>query len=155
LLSLLLIAGAIGTLIAGPLSDRIGHKKFLVFSLGVMCPLIALFLQTSGFTSIFVLTLIGMCISPMFSVTLVIAQTLMRGRLGVTAGLMTGLGIGAGGLGVAVMGRIADLWGVESTMQLISALPLLPWVLVFLLPTTSTIQEAPLGGLQAVTAEGD
>jgi MFS transporter, FSR family, fosmidomycin resistance protein len=153
LLSLLLIAGAIGTLIAGPLSDRIGHKRFLVFSMGMMCPLIALFLQTSGFTSILVLTLIGMCISPMFSVTLVIAQTLMRGRLGVTAGLMTGLGIGAGGLGVAAMGRIADAWGVETTMQLISILPLLPWILVLLLPTTSTTQEAPLGGLQAATAE--
>jgi FSR family fosmidomycin resistance protein-like MFS transporter len=155
LLSLLLIAGAIGTLIAGPLSDRIGHKKFLVFSMGVMCPLIALFLQTSGFASILVLTLIGMCISPMFSVTLVIAQTLMRGRLGVTAGLMTGLGIGAGGLGVAVMGRIADLWGVESTMQLISVLPLLPWALVFLLPATAMSQAAPLGGLQPATAESE
>jgi MFS transporter, FSR family, fosmidomycin resistance protein len=155
LLSLLLIAGAIGTLIAGPLSDRVGHKKFLIFSMGALCPLIALFLQTSGFASILVLTLIGMCISPMFSVTLVIAQTLMRGRLGVTAGLMTGLGIGAGGLGVAAMGRMADLWGVESTMQLISVLPLLPWVLVLLLPTTATIQEAPLRGLQTATAEGD
>ena len=155
LLSLLLIAGAIGTLIAGPLSDRIGHKKFLVFSMGVMCPLIALFLHTSGFASILVLTVIGMCISPMFSVTLVIAQTLMRGRLGVTAGLMTGLGIGAGGLGVAVMGRVADLWGVEATMQLISVLPLLPWVLVLLLPTTSTAPAPPLGGLQIATVESD
>lgn len=153
LLSLLLIAGAIGTLIAGPVSDRIGHKKFLVLSMGVMCPLIALFLQTSGFTSILVLTVIGMCISPMFSVTLVIAQTLMRGRLGVTAGLMTGVGIGVGGLGVAILGRIADLWGVESTMQLISVLPLLPWALVFLLPATMTSHAVPLGGLQPATAE--
>jgi len=153
LLSLLLISGAIGTLIAGPVSDRIGHKKFLVFSMGVMCPLIALFLQTSGFASILVLTVIGMCISPIFSVTLVIAQTLMRGRLGVTAGLMTGLGIGAGGLGVAALGRFADAWGVDAAMQAISFLPLLPWALVLLLPTTSTVQEAPLGGLQAATAK--
>ncbi|MSQ48402.1 MAG: MFS transporter [Deltaproteobacteria bacterium] len=154
LLSLLLIAGAIGTLIAGPLSDRIGHKKFLIFSMGVMCPLIALFLQTSGFTSMLVLTIIGMCISPIFSVTLVIAQTLMRGRLGVTAGLMTGVGIGVGGLGVAVMGRIADLWGVESTMQLISIVPLLPWALVFLLPTTATRADTSLRGLRTATVEG-
>jgi FSR family fosmidomycin resistance protein-like MFS transporter len=155
LLSLLLISGAIGTLIAGPVSDRIGHKKFLVFSMGIMCPLIVLFLQTSGFVSILVLTLIGMCISPIFSVTLVIAQTLMRGRLGVTAGLMTGLGIGAGGLGVAALGRFADSWGVEAAMQAISFLPLLPWALILLLPTSSTVQEVPLGGLQAATAEGD
>jgi FSR family fosmidomycin resistance protein-like MFS transporter len=153
LLSLLLISGAIGTLIAGPVSDRIGHKKFLVFSMGVMCPLIALFLQTSGFVSILVLTLIGMCISPIFSVTLVIAQTLMRGRLGVTAGLMTGLGIGAGGLGVAALGRFADSQGVEAAMQAISFLPLLPWALVLLLPTTPAAQEAPLGELQAAAAE--
>ncbi len=155
MLSLLLIAGAVGTLIAGPLSDRIGHKKFLMISMGVMCPLIALFLQTSGVISILLLTVIGMWISPIFSVTLVIAQTLMRGRLGVTAGLMTGVGIGVGGLGVAIMGRIADLWGVESTMQLISVLPLLPWALVFLLPATATSQAVPLGGLQAATAESD
>jgi FSR family fosmidomycin resistance protein-like MFS transporter len=155
LLSLLLISGAVGTLIAGPVSDRIGHKKFLVFSMGVMCPLIVLFLQTSGFASILVLTLIGMCISPIFSVTLVIAQTLMRGRLGVTAGLMTGLGIGAGGLGVAALGRLADAWGVDAAMQAISLLPLLPWALILLLPIPSTAQEAPLGGLQAATAEGD
>jgi hypothetical protein len=40
-------------------------------------------------------------------------------------------------------------------MQLISILPLLPWVLVLLLPATATIQEAPLKGLQTATAEGD
>lgn len=154
MLSLLLIAGAVGTLIAGPLSDRIGHKKFLVISMGVMCPLIALFLQTSGVISILLLTVIGMWISPIFSVTLVIAQTLMRGRLGVTAGLMTGVGIGVGGLGVAILGRIADFWGVESTMQLISVLPLLPWTLVFLLPATAT-SPAPLAGLRPATVEGD
>lgn len=155
LLSLLLISGAIGTLIAGPVSDRVGHKRFLIFSMGMLCPLITLFLQTNGFASILVLALIGMCISPIFSVTLVIAQTLMRGRLGVTAGLMTGLGIGAGGLGVAALGRFADAQGVEAAMQAISFLPLLPWALVLLLPTNSTVQEAPLGGLQTATAEGD
>jgi FSR family fosmidomycin resistance protein-like MFS transporter len=155
LLSLLLIAGAVGTLIAGPLSDRIGHKKFLILSMGVLCPLISLFLQTGGFASILVLAAIGMCISPIFSVTLVIAQTLMRGRLGVTAGLMTGLGIGAGGLGVAALGRMADAWGVESTLHVISVLPLIPWVLVLMLPSASPTTETQLGGLQTATAGGE
>jgi FSR family fosmidomycin resistance protein-like MFS transporter len=110
LLSLFLISGAVGTLIAGPLSDRIGHKRFLTVSMGVLCPLIMLFLRSSGPVSIVILAAIGMCLSPMFSVTLVIAQSLMRGRLGVTAGLMTGLGIGAGGLGVTGLGMVADAW---------------------------------------------
>jgi FSR family fosmidomycin resistance protein-like MFS transporter len=155
LLSLLLIAGAIGTLIAGPLSDRIGHKLFLIFNMGVLCPLILLFLNTSGPVSVILLALIGMCISPMFSVTLVIAQGLMRGRLGVTAGLMTGVGIGAGGLGVTGLGWIADTRGVEAAMQLISVLPLLPWLIVFFLPSPTSPQTASVGKLQMATADGD
>ncbi|MGE0822801.1 MAG: MFS transporter [Candidatus Binatia bacterium] len=155
LLSLLLIAGAIGTLIAGPVSDRIGHKRFLIFNMGVLCPLIILFLRSSGPASIILLALIGACISPMFSVTLVIAQGLMRGRLGITAGLMTGVGIGAGGLGVTFLGVVADTWGVETTMWVISIVPLLPWLTVFLLPSPSSTQGTPVGGLQMATAEGE
>src|SRR5215813_8257128 len=153
LLSLFLISGAIGTLIAGPLSDRIGHKRFLTLSMGILCPLIVLFLRSSGPTSIAILAVIGMCLSPMFSVTLVIAQTLMRGRLGATAGLMTGLGIGAGGLGVTALGMVADTWGVESTMRVISVLPLLPWAIILLLPSGSTAQAAPARHMQVATAK--
>jgi len=153
LLSLFLISGAVGTLIAGPLSDRVGHKRFLVVSMGVLCPLIWLFLHSSGPASIAVLTLTGMCLSPMFSVTLVIAQSLMRGRLGVTAGLMTGLGIGAGGLGVTGLGVVADVWGVEATMRVISFLPLLPWGIVLLLPSRSAVKEEPARELQMATAD--
>ncbi len=155
LLSLLLISGAVGTLIAGPLSDRIGHKQFLMLNMGVLCPLIALFLHSTGFASILLLALTGMCISPMFSVTLVIAQGLMRGRLGVTAGLMTGVGIGAGGLGVTGLGWIADTRGVETAMQIISVLPLLPWLIVFFLPAPTSPQPAPIGNLQMATADGE
>jgi FSR family fosmidomycin resistance protein-like MFS transporter len=155
ILSLLLIAGAIGTLIAGPVSDRVGHKKFLVWSMGALCPLMMLFLSVSGTTSVIVLALIGMCISPMFSVTLVIAQALMRGRLGMTAGLMTGLGIGAGGLCVMGLGMIADRWGVDMTMRLIGLLPLLPWGLILLLPASDQAKEAALPDLQVAAAQSE
>ncbi|MGE0683290.1 MAG: MFS transporter [Candidatus Binatia bacterium] len=155
LLSLFLIAGAVGTLIAGPVSDHIGHKKFLMLSMGMLCPLIFAFLHSSGPTSIALLAVIGACLSPMFSITLVIAQSLMKGRLGATAGLMTGLGIGAGGLGVIVLGKVADVWGVETAMYLISFLPLLPWSLVLLLPSAAAAHEAVQGRLQVATVESD
>ena len=121
--------------------------------MGVLCPLIWLFLHSSGPASIAVLTLTGMCLSPMFSVTLVIAQSLMRGRLGVTAGLMTGLGIGAGGLGVTGLGVVADVWGVDATMRVISFLPLLPWSIVLLLPSRSAVKEEPARELQMAAAD--
>lgn len=153
LLSLFLISGAVGTLIAGPMSDRIGHKKFLVLSMGVLCPLILLFLRASGPTSIVILSVIGACLSPMFSVTLVIAQSLMKGRLGATAGLMTGLGIGAGGLGVTALGKVADVWGVDTAMHIVSVLPLLPWALIWLLPSNTSAQREPAGQFQPVAAK--
>jgi FSR family fosmidomycin resistance protein-like MFS transporter len=155
LLSLFLISGALGTLVAGPLSDRIGHKRFLIVSMGVLCPLVVLFLHSSGPASIAILLLTGMCISPTFSVTLVIAQNLMRGRLGVTAGLMTGLGIGAGGLGVTGLGMVADVWGVETTMRVISVLPLLPWSIALMLPSGAAAQqEAPARELRVAAVAG-
>src|SRR5215475_9509742 len=61
LLSLFLISGAAGTLVAGPLSDRIGHKRFLTLSMGMLCPLIIAFLRSSGPLSIAFLVVIGMC----------------------------------------------------------------------------------------------
>ncbi|MBI3301634.1 MAG: hypothetical protein HYZ72_06105 [Deltaproteobacteria bacterium] len=79
----------------------------------------------------------------------------MRGRLGVTAGLMTGLGIGAGGLGVTGMGMVADVWGVETTMRLISVLPLLPWTIVLLLPSGATATEGPAQELQVAAVGSD
>ena len=81
----------------------------------------------------------------MFSVTLVIAQGFMRGCLGITAGLMTGLGFGVGGLGVTILGVTADAWGIVTTMQLIAFLPLLPWILVWFLPQDAiqTVESAP------------
>jgi FSR family fosmidomycin resistance protein-like MFS transporter len=143
LLSLFLISGAVGTLIGGPLSDRIGHRRFLIFALAPLCPLITLFLHTQGLAGVGLLVLMGMCLSPMFSVSLVIAQGMMRERLGMTAGLMTGLGIGAGGLGVTLLGSVADIWGVGTTMQVISFLPLLPWGFALLLPDAAPrLQEA-------------
>jgi FSR family fosmidomycin resistance protein-like MFS transporter len=143
LLSLFLISGAVGPLIGGPLSDRIGHRRFLVYALAPLCPLIMLFLRSHGLMSVGLLVVMGMCLSPMFAVSLVIAQGMMRERLGMTAGLMTGLGIGAGGLGVTLLGSVADYWGVNTTMQVISFLPLLPWGVALMLPiATPQLQEA-------------
>jgi hypothetical protein len=66
-----------------------------------------------------------------------------------------GFGIGAGGLGVMALGMVADGWGVETTMRVISVLPLLPWALVMVLPSGATTQEASQGRFQVATAASD
>lgn len=143
IVSLFLIAGAVGTLIAGPVSDRIGHKRFLVLSFGLLSPLLLVFLHTDGALSLIVLALVGALLSPMFALTLVIAQNLMQGRLGTTAGLMTGVGFGVGGLSVTGLGVVADTWGVGAAMQVLSILPVLPWVCMLFLPADGHTEPLP------------
>ena len=143
IVSLFLIAGAVGTLIAGPVSDRIGHKRFLVLSFGLLSPLLLVFLHTDGALSLIVLALVGALLSPMFALTLVIAQNLMQGRLGTTAGLMTGVGFGVGGLSVTGLGVVADTWGVGVAMQVLCVLPVLPWVCMLFLPADGRAEPLP------------
>jgi FSR family fosmidomycin resistance protein-like MFS transporter len=60
-----------------------------------------------------------------FTITIVMAQQLLPGNLGIASGLMVGFAIGAGGLGVTLLGVIADRFGVETALKSILLLPVL------------------------------
>jgi len=69
-----------------------------------------------------------------FSVTVVLAQSYLPRRLGMAAGLIVGLAIGTGGVGVAILGWVADHWGLVLTLQLLTVLPLVGFGLALGLP---------------------
>ena len=123
LLFAFLTAGTVGTFLGGPLADRIGHKKVLLFSLGTSCPLFVLFLMSSGFWAFFWLILAGLILIFSFSVSMVMGQSFMPDNIGMASGLILGLSFGMGGLGTAVLGLFADLWGVPTTLWIITFLP--------------------------------
>ena len=100
----------------GPLADRFGYKKILLFSLGFSCPLFVLFLLSSGGWAYFWLTLAGLILIFSFSVSMVLGQSFMPQNVGMASGLILGLSFGMGGLGAAVLGLFADLWGVPATL---------------------------------------
>lgn len=123
LVSLFLIGGAVGTLVGSPLADRWGHRFWLRFSMlacGLLFPLI-LWLQ--GMALFFFVTLFGTVLISTFSVTVVMGQNLFPRNLGVASGLLVGFAIGAGGIGVTLLGVIADHYGVPFAMKCIGALP--------------------------------
>ncbi len=125
LVSTFLMAGVIGTLIGAPLADRWGHKKFVSVTMLLMFPLLLLFYNTKGpFVFIF-LGIAGMVLISTFSVTVVMAQALIPHHLGMAAGLMVGFAIGTGGIGVTLLGMIADHWGVPVALKTIFVLPLI------------------------------
>lgn len=103
LLFAFLTAGTLGTFLGGPLADRLGHKKVLLFSLGASCPLLVLFLLSSGFWAFFWLTLAGLILIFSFSVSMVMGQSFMPNHVGMASGLILGLSFGMGGIGTATL----------------------------------------------------
>ena len=133
LVSTFLIAGALGTLIGGPLADRLGHKKFLLITLSLLFPLLLLFYNSSGFITFIILAISGMVLISTFGLTTVMAQAILPHHLGMASGMMVGFTISAGGIGVTLLGIIADTWGVPMAMKTIFATPLIAFGLTLLL----------------------
>ncbi len=137
-----LVSGTIGTLIGAPLADRWGHKRFLTMTMAAATPLLFLFMRIEGWGVFPVLALTGFVLIATFSVTVVMAQDLLPGRLGVASGLMVGFAIGTGGLGVTLLGTVADTWGVPAALHLLAYMPIVGLILCFFLPAAAFHRRA-------------
>jgi len=124
IVSLFLLGGAFGTLAGAPLADRWGHRFWLRFSMLASALLFPLIFFFQGFMLFATVTLLGMVLISSFSVTVVMGQNLLPGNLGVASGLLVGFAIGAGGIGVTLLGVIADHLGVPFALKSIGFLPL-------------------------------
>ncbi len=132
-----LISGTIGTLLGARLADRWGHKFFLTLTMLLMIPLLILFLQVQGWGAFVVLALSGFVLIASFSVTVVMAQDLLPGKLGMASGLMVGFAIGTGGMGVTLLGLLADTWGVPTALKTITVMPIMGFLLCLFLTSAS------------------
>jgi FSR family fosmidomycin resistance protein-like MFS transporter len=123
LVSVFLLGGVAGTLLGSPIADRWGHKPYLVFSLGSTSLLLPLIFAVKGYLLFLVLGTIGMVLISSFTVTIVMAQKILPGNLGIASGLMVGFAIGTGGVGVTILGVFADHYGVPTALKSITILP--------------------------------
>jgi FSR family fosmidomycin resistance protein-like MFS transporter len=96
-------------------------------------PLLLLFYNSSGLIAFFLLGIAGMVFNSTFALTTVMAQILLPQYLGMASGMMVGFTISAGGVGVTLLGTIADIWGVPMAIKAIFAMPLIAFVLALLL----------------------
>jgi MFS transporter, FSR family, fosmidomycin resistance protein len=125
-------AAAAGTFLGGPIGDKVGRKSVIWVS--ILGPLpFTLALPYAGLEASVVLTgIIGFVLASAFSAIVVYAQELLPGRVGMIAGLMFGAAFGAGALGAAAMGMIADGTSIIFVFQLCSFLPAIGLLTVFL-----------------------
>ncbi len=135
LLFVFLGAGALGTVITGPLADRWGTRPFMTWGFVAAAPLGVLFLLTSGSPfAIVALGLFGAALVSTFTVSVVLGQAYLPRNPGMASGLIVGFAIGAGGLGVTFLGWVADHWGLPAVLWTCAFMPLLGFAVAFFLP---------------------
>jgi len=131
-LFIFLFAVAAGTVIGGPVGDRIGRKYVIWVSILGTAPF-SLLLPYVGLTGTTILSIfVGLILSSAFSAILVYAQEMLPGKIGLISGLFFGLAFGLGGIASAVIGVLADRTTVYFVFQLCAFLPLLGLLAAFL-----------------------
>jgi FSR family fosmidomycin resistance protein-like MFS transporter len=144
-LTVMLVGGAIGTLVGGRLADRFGRRAVLRASMLLLPPLIAGFLLSGPALAMVFAGLAGAATIATFAVTIVMGQEYLPGRIGVASGVTIGLSIGLGGVGAPLLGLLADAHGLRSVFELAAVFPLLALGLAQFLPEAAPSPGVPAG----------
>lgn len=132
----MLLVGAVGTLVAGPLADRVGLRTVLMGSFVVSTPLMLVFLLVGGVPGALALAGVGAAVVGTFGVTMVMAQQYLPGNIGVASGLSIGFAIGLGGVAAVFLGAVADSIDLRTSLFISAAAPMVALALTLLLPST-------------------
>ena len=127
-----LAAVAVGTLIGGPIGDRIGRKYVLWGSIVGVLPFTLMLPYANLFWTGLLTVVIGLTLASASSAIIVYALELVPGKIGTVAGLFFGLSFGMAGVGAAALGRLADATSIEHVYQLCAFLPLIGLLTVLL-----------------------
>jgi FSR family fosmidomycin resistance protein-like MFS transporter len=135
LAAVIILAGAVGTLFGGGFADRIGQRRVVASTIALTIPALLLYVAFPGPQGLILAALFGFFCDASLSVTLVMAQRLVPGRIGIASGVILGLGFVTGGVGVPITGRIADLFGMQTALASLAVLLALASALALTLPS--------------------
>ena len=127
-----LAAVAAGTIIGGPVGDRIGRKRVIWASILGVAPFTLVLPYASLPVTVVLTVCIGLVLASAFSAILVFAQELLPGKVGMVAGLFFGIAFGIAGIGAALLGKLADHVGIINVFHYCAYLPLIGLLTVFL-----------------------
>jgi FSR family fosmidomycin resistance protein-like MFS transporter len=136
------LAVAAGTMAGGPLGDRVGRKAIIWFSILGALPFALALPYADLFWTGALSLVIGFVLASAFPAIVVYGQELIPGRVGMVSGLFFGLSFGAAGLGAALLGKAADATGITYVYGVVSFLPAMGVLAVFL-PNIGSRERAP------------
>lgn len=143
LVTTIILAGAAGTLAGGALADRVGQRLVVVVSIVLAIPALLMFAAFPGWFAFVAGALFGALNDASLSVTLVVAQKLVPGRVGMASGVILGLGFIAGGVGVPITGALADAFGIKTALMLLGSLSICGALLALTVPRDAMTGRIP------------
>lgn len=140
-LTAFLAGGVVGTLLGGLLADAVGARTIALASFLVSAPLIAMVPYVGGgVVAVAVMFFAGVVLIASFSLTTVMGQRFMPANVGLASGLTLGFSVGTGGMGAALLGVVADAWGLESAWIVVALLLTVGLVFAWALPKDEAIE---------------
>jgi len=127
-----LFAVAAGTVLGGPVGDRIGRKRVIWISILGVAPFSLLLPHVGLLWTAVLSVIIGLILASAFSAIVVYAQELVPGKVGTISGLFFGFAFGMGGIGAALLGQLADATSIETVYRICAYLPLIGLLTAFL-----------------------
>ncbi|MBI1173395.1 MFS transporter [bacterium] len=140
MLFLFLAAVALGTVIGGPVGDRIGRRSVIWVSILGVLPFTLMLPFANLFWTGALSAVIGVALASAFPAIVVFGQELLPGRVGMVAGLFFGAAFGVGGIAAAALGILADRVGIQTVFEVCALLPVLGLTTVFL-PSRRELSE--------------
>jgi FSR family fosmidomycin resistance protein-like MFS transporter len=134
LVTVLIFSGAFGTLLGGPISERIGRRNTMCAAMVVVLAALLIFMRTEGIAQLVALGIAGAFITMPWPISVVMVQEAMPNNVGLAGGLTLGLAYGASGLAVSLMGGMADVAGLPAVMTMITLLPIAVFAMSLFVP---------------------
>jgi MFS transporter, FSR family, fosmidomycin resistance protein len=136
-------AVAVGTILGGPVGDRVGRKYVIWWSILGILPFTLALPYANLFWTRVLSVVIGVVLASAFPAILVYAQDLVAGKVGMISGLFFGLAFGMAGIGAALLGELADLTSINFVYHICSFLPAIG-ILTWFLPNLETAKVSRL-----------
>lgn len=143
-LALMASAGAVATLVLGPVADRVGLRRTLIVTQVALPFLIVAFVLVGGVVGTIALMLVGLCVVGTFSITMVLSQLYLPRHVGLASGLTIGLAMGLGGIAAVALGAVADAIDLQTAFYVAAAAPAVGAVFCFFLPAPAPRRAAPV-----------
>jgi MFS transporter, FSR family, fosmidomycin resistance protein len=134
-LSVMTLAGVLGTLFGGRMADRFGNARILLAGFSLLAPLTIMLIRAgTPAAALLAVMPLGFVLMTTYAPSIVLAQKYLPNHIGFSSGITLGIAVAAGGIAAPFLGRAADVYGIVTVLTAMACLPLINMVIAFFLP---------------------